>query len=134
MPLKIDETVHLTTTTDDVWALSIMRDHLLIDDPFTSECGRFEVQPPEAYGVTWEDADALRLANETCRMVSKELAEQATSKLEELLGSALDREGRQLLRTQISEVLIRRVQDKLNEGKPGVSASFSLDDPDDIPF
>lgn len=134
MPLKIDETVHLTTTTDDVWALSIMRDHILIDDPFTSECGRLEVQPPEAYGVTWEDADALRLANETCRALSKELSEQATSKLEELLGSALDREGRQLLRTQISEVLIRRVQDKLNEGKPGASASFSLDDIDDIPF
>lgn len=37
---------------------------MFIHDPFSSECGRFEVDPPEAYAITWEDAEALKKLNQ----------------------------------------------------------------------
>jgi hypothetical protein len=37
----------------------------LIVDPHVSECGRFEVDPFEAYGVTAEDLANLRTAQRT---------------------------------------------------------------------
>lgn len=36
---------------------------VFIHDPFSSECGRFQVDPPEAYAITWEDAEALKKLN-----------------------------------------------------------------------
>ena len=35
-----------------------------IHDPFTSDCGRFPVDPTEAYGLTMDDAMQLRDLNE----------------------------------------------------------------------
>lgn len=45
-----------------VFALTI--NDMSIHDPFVSECGRFPVDPTEAYGLTMDEANQLRELNE----------------------------------------------------------------------
>lgn len=59
---------------------------MFIHDPFVSECSRFKVDPPEAYSITWEDADALKELN-------KALAEATEAAVNAACKSFLDAAG-----------------------------------------
>lgn len=38
-------------------------DGMFIHDPFVSDCGRFEVDPVQTYGIAQDEAEALRTLN-----------------------------------------------------------------------
>ncbi len=59
---------------------------MFIHDPFSSECSRFQVDPPEAYAVTWEDAEALKRLN-------KSLADATEAAINAACKSFQDSEG-----------------------------------------
>ena len=50
-------------TSTGLPALGFEVKDMLIHDPFLSECGRFTVDPVAAYGISVEDAQALKQQN-----------------------------------------------------------------------
>lgn len=59
---------------------------MFIHDPKVSECGRFEVDPKEYYGLTTEDVKSLQMLNEQLQAATQEAINAGTLAIQKSLG------------------------------------------------
>lgn len=50
---------------DEYGRIGFIHDGTLIVDPTLSECGRFEVKPPECYAISWLSSMVIITHNQT---------------------------------------------------------------------
>lgn len=70
----------------DAPVIGIVVNDMHIFDPFQSECGRFEVDPVSAYGLTIEDAHALRELNKLVENATQAALSAGCRHVQETLG------------------------------------------------
>lgn len=53
----------MTKNAEDQYVVAFVQDGMSIYDPYANDCGRFEVDPVEVYGISLEHAELMVQAN-----------------------------------------------------------------------
>lgn len=82
-------TVKLERGDDPLTGLPVFgfeRNGMFITDPLSSECGRFEVDPQEAYGISKEEAAAIVRLNTALKKATQDALDAGCFVIQEALG------------------------------------------------